>query len=336
MVAGMTEGVVALDEQDQVTFSNHAARSLLGIREGELDPTAWREGSLAALADLVLRARVTGVPGRRELELSQADGTAVVHAEAHSFQDGESVGVVVVLNDVSEVRRLERVRRDFVANVSHELKTPLTNIRGYVEMLLDGAGEDEERSQRFLTIVEKNALRLNHLVMDLLSLARIEEDVIRPTLAPVDLRSFIEEGVRRHEPTAVGREQSVIVDATGEEVLVMADREALRQVFDNLLGNALKYTPIGGEVVVSLRRGAGVAILAVADNGIGIPEEDQARVFERFYRVYKASSLELGGTGLGLSIVKHLVQWLEGTIELESALGVGSTFRVHLNLAPAD
>ena len=336
MVAGMTEGVVALDEQDQVTFSNHAARSLLGIREGELDPTAWREGSLAALADLVLRARVTGVPGRRELELSQADGTAIVHAEAHSFQDGESVGVVVVLNDVSEVRRLERVRRDFVANVSHELKTPLTNIRGYVEMLLDGAGEDEERSQRFLTIVEKNTLRLNHLVMDLLSLARIEEDVVRPTLAPVDLRSFIEEGVRRHEPTAVGREQSVIVDATGEEVLVMADREALRQVFDNLLSNALKYTPIGGEIVVSLRRGAGEAILAVADNGIGIPKEDQARVFERFYRVDKARSLELGGTGLGLSIVKHLVQWLEGTIELESALGVGSTFRVHLNLATAD
>ena len=336
MVAGMTEGVLALDERDHVTFSNHAARTLLGMSEDDADPVAWRDGKLAGLVALVHQARSTEIPARRELELSEVDETALVLAEAHSFQDGNAVGVVVVLNDVSEVRRLERIRRDFVANVSHELKTPLTNIRGYVEMLMDGAGADGERGQRFLEIVQKNVDRLNHLVMDLLSLARIEEDASRPALAPVDLRAFVVEGVRRHEPTAESRDQSVTIEAVDGELTVMADREALRQIFDNLLDNALKYTPTGGKVVVSIRHEEGKAVLAVTDNGLGIPLEDQARVFERFYRVDKARSLEVGGTGLGLSIVKHLVQWLDGSIELDSAPGVGSTFRVVLNLAPMD
>ena len=336
MVAGMTGGVVALDVDDQVTFSNHAARSLLGIREDETDPAAWREGNLAGLVELVHRARSTEIPARQELGLSQTDETAIVNAEARSFQDGDSVGVVAVLNDVSEVRRLERIRRDFVANVSHELKTPLTNIRGYVEMLLDGAVAEEDRGQRFLEIVQKNVLRLNHLVMDLLSLARIEEDVSRPSLAPLDLRAFVEEGVRRHEPTAVARDQTVSLEGVDGELWVMADREALQQVFDNLLDNALKYTPTGGRIAVSVQLQEGKAVLAVTDNGLGIPEEDQARIFERFYRVDKARSLEVGGTGLGLSIVKHLVQWLDGSIELESTPGSGSTFRVYLNLAAVD
>ncbi len=336
MVAGMTEGVLALDDRDRLTFSNHAARTLLGLRDDDPDPVAWRDGKLAGLVELVHQARSTEIPARKELELSETDDTAIVHAQAHSFQDGDVVGVVVVLNDVSEVRRLERIRRDFVANVSHELKTPLTNIRGYVEMLMNGAGADEDRGQRFLEIVQKNALRLNHLVMDLLSLARIEENGSRPALSPVDLRAFVEEGVRRHEPTAVRREQSVTVEGDEGELRAMADREALRQVFDNLLDNALKYTPTGGKVVVSLRREQGKAVLSVTDNGIGIPQEDQARIFERFYRVDKARSLEVGGTGLGLSIVKHLVQWLDGTIELDSTPGVGSTFRVFLNLVPVD
>jgi two-component system phosphate regulon sensor histidine kinase PhoR len=336
MVAGMTEGVLALDDRDRVTFSNHAARTLLGLRDNDSDPVAWRDGKLAGLVELVQQARSTEIPARRELELSETDETAIVQAEAHSFQDGDAVGVVVVLNDVSEVRRLERIRRDFVANVSHELKTPLTNIRGYVEMLMDGAGADEDRGQRFLEIVQKNVHRLNHLVMDLLSLARIEEDSSRPALSPVDLRAFIEEGVRRHEPTAVRREQSVTVEGAERELRAMADREALQQVFDNLLDNALKYTPTGGKIVVSLRHEDGKAVLAVTDNGLGIPLEDQARIFERFYRVDKARSLEVGGTGLGLSIVKHLVQWLDGSIELDSTPGVGSTFRVYLNLAPVD
>ena len=336
MVAGMVEGVIAVDNGDQMAFSNHAARSLLGLGDQDGDPTSWQDSQLAGLAQLVRQVRDTGLPAQRELELSESDETAIVHAKAHSFKDGDSVGVVVVLNDVSEIRRLERIRRDFVANVSHELKTPLTSIRGYVEALLDGALEDEARSVRFLEIIEKNVLRLNHLVMDLLSLARIEEDASRPALRPMDLVEFVAEGIRRHESTALGREQQLLVKCTERSLVALADPEALRQIFDNLLDNALKYTPSHGEVVVSLRRSAGQAVLAITDNGVGVPAEDQARIFERFYRVDKARSLEVGGTGLGLSIVKHLVQWLDGTIELDSTPGIGSTFRVRLNLAPVD
>ena len=336
MVAGMVEGVIAVDDQERMVFSNHAARRLLGLDDQDSDPTSWQDGHLAGLVQLVNQVRDSGLPAGRELELSESDDTAIVHAKADSFHDGESVGVVVVLNDVSEIRRLERVRRDFVANVSHELKTPLTSIRGYVEALLDGAIEDEVRSVRFLEIIEKNVLRLNHLVMDLLSLARIEENLDGPVLQPMELVGFVEEGIRQRESAAMGREQRLSMKCLEGTLLVLADREAVRQIFDNLLDNALKYTPTGGEIVVSLRRSGGKAVLAVTDNGIGIPAADQARIFERFYRVDKARSLEVGGTGLGLSIVKHLVQCLDGTIELDSTPGLGSTFRVFLNLAPVD
>ncbi|MGD2017140.1 MAG: ATP-binding protein [Planctomycetota bacterium] len=336
MVAGMVEGVIAVDDQERMVFSNHAARRLLGLDDQDPDPTSWQDGHLAGLVQLVNQVRDSGLPAGRELELSESDETAIVHAKADSFHDGDSVGVVVVLNDVSEIRRLERVRRDFVANVSHELKTPLTSIRGYVEALLDGAIEDEARSVRFLEIIEKNVLRLNHLVMDLLSLARIEENLDGPVLQPMELVGFVEEGIRQRESAAMGREQQLSMKCVEGTLLVLADREAARQIFDNLLDNALKYTPTGGEIVVSLRRSGGKAVLAVSDNGIGIPAADQARIFERFYRVDKARSLEVGGTGLGLSIVKHLVQCLDGTIELDSTPGVGSTFRVFLNLAPVD
>ena len=336
MVAGMVEGVIAVDDQERMVFSNHAARRLLGLDDQDPDPTSWQDGHLAGLVQLVNQVRDSGLPAGRELELSESDETAIVHAKADSFHDGDSVGVVVVLNDVSEIRRLERVRRDFVANVSHELKTPLTSIRGYVEALLDGAIEDEARSVRFLEIIEKNVLRLSHLVMDLLSLARIEENLDGPVLQPMELVGFVEEGIRQRESVAMGREQQLSMKCVEGTLLVLADREAVRQIFDNLLDNALKYTPTGGEIVVSLRRSGGKAVLAVTDNGIGIPAADQARIFERFYRVDKARSLEVGGTGLGLSIVKHLVQCLDGTIELDSTPGLGSTFRVFLNLAPVD
>ena len=336
MVAGMVEGVIAVDDQERMVFSNHAARRLLGLDDQDPDPTSWQDGHLAGLVQLVNQVRDSGLPAGRELELSESDETAIVHAKADSFHDGDSVGVVVVLNDVSEIRRLERVRRDFVANVSHELKTPLTSIRGYVEALLDGAIEDEARSVRFLEIIEKNVLRLNHLVMDLLSLARIEENLDGPVLQPMELVGFVEEGIRQRESMAMGREQQLSMKCVEGTLLVLADREAVRQIFDNLLDNALKYTPTGGEIVVSLRRSGGKAVLAVTDNGIGIPAADQARIFERFYRVDKARSLEVGGTGLGLSIVKHLVQCLDGTIELDSTPGLGSTFRVFLNLVPVD
>ena len=264
--------------------------------------------------------------------MSTTDEDAVVRAQAHRFLDGDAMGVVVVLHDVSELRRLERVRRDFVANVSHELKTPLTSIRGYVETLLDGAIDDEANNVRFLEKIENNVLRLNHLVTDLLSLARIEAQASFLTRQPVDLHRLVGEAVRRREPTAEARAQRLLLDACEGHLHVLADAEALTQIIDNLVDNALKYTPDGGEVLVRILREQEHAVFEVIDSGVGIPSEDQARIFERFYRVDKARSREVGGTGLGLSIVKHLVGALDGTIELQSSPGQGSTFRVRLSL----
>ncbi|MEM6671640.1 MAG: ATP-binding protein [Planctomycetota bacterium] len=333
MVAGMIEGVVAVDEDDRVTFSNYAARRLLKFEREDMGKPLWENAKVAGLDALLVEARRSDSAATCELEMSTTDEDAIVRAQAHRFNDGDSVGVVIVLNDISEIRRLERIRRDFVANVSHELKTPLTSIRGYVEALLDGALEDDDNNVRFLEKVENNVLRLNHLVTDLLSLARIESQAGLLPRHPFDLHALVGEAVRRHESTAQGRDQRLVLDACDGALQVLGDREALTQIIDNLVDNALKYTPDEGEVTVRVGRDGDRAILEVADNGIGIPAEDQARIFERFYRVDKARSRAVGGTGLGLSIVKHLVQSLNGTLELQSEPGVGSTFRVTLDAA---
>ncbi|MEM7518469.1 MAG: ATP-binding protein [Planctomycetota bacterium] len=220
-----------------------------------------------------------------------------------------------------------------MANVSHELKTPLTSIRGYVETLLDGAIDDEENNVRFLEKIEKNVLRLNHLVTDLLSLARIEAEAGFLSMRPVDLHQIVEEALRRHEQAAHLRGQTLNVESCAGSVRVLADPEALTQILDNLIDNGLKYTPDSGEVMIRIMRDGKSARLEIQDDGIGIPLEDQARVFERFYRVDKARSRAVGGTGLGLSIVKHLAHSMEGGVDLRSEPGEGSTFSVRLKLA---
>lgn len=344
MVAGMVEGVIAVDESDRVTFSNYAARQILGLpgdatdgEEGGLTARAqgkvWAKVRSTGLDSLLAAARRSDSSAQCELELSSTDEDAIVHAQAHRFQDGDSVGVVVVLNDVSEVRRLERVRRDFVSNVSHELKTPLTSIRGYVETLLDGAIDDEDHNIRFLEKIENNVLRLNHLVTDLLSLARIESEAGTLNLRSVDLHSVVEEALRRHERSASLRGQALRSEPCNGPIRVLADVEALTQILDNLIDNGLKYTPDDGSVTVRVLREGPSAFLEIEDTGVGIPDEDQARIFERFYRVDKARSRAVGGTGLGLSITKHLAQAMGGGVELESEPSKGSIFRVTLQLA---
>lgn len=336
MVAGMVEGVVAVDESGRVTFSNHAARSLLGLGHEVSDRPIQEQTKVTGVGALLASARRSDRAAQSELEISNTNIDAIVSAQAHRFQDGDAVGVVMVLHDVSELRRLERIRRDFVANVSHELKTPLTSIRGYVETLLDGAIDDDENNVRFLEKIENNVLRLNHLVTDLLSLARIESQSGFLPVMSIDLHAAVEEAARRHETRAQARGQDLVIDTCAGRVKVLGDPEALTQIIDNLVDNAIKYTPDRGTVTVRLLRNGEFATLEVQDTGVGIPLGDQARVFERFYRVDKARSREVGGTGLGLSIVKHLVLALGGTIDLLSAGETGSTFRVRLRLAERD
>jgi two-component system phosphate regulon sensor histidine kinase PhoR len=244
-------------------------------------------------------------------------------------------GAVLVLHDITEIRRLERARRDFVANVSHEFRTPLASIQGFAETLLSGALDDRDNRVRFLEIIRDQAIRLGRLTSDLLELAQIEagkltlepralswEELVTPCLESLRLRAS-------EKPIEVAAEYAPDLPP------LVGDLGALQRVLQNLLDNALRYTPRGGRIAVRVSAEPGGSVLEVADTGIGIPRSEQGRIFERFYRVDPARSRDLGGTGLGLAIVKHLVELHGGRIEVESEVGRGTTFRVHLPNGPA-
>ena len=233
---------------------------------------------------------------------------------------------------MSELHRLETVRRDFVANVSHEIKTPLTSIKGYIETLQTGAIDDPDRRERFLEKIDRNASRLTALVQDLLSLAKIEatEGTFMPT--PCEWGPVIASVIARNEDSIVQKNLRIKTAMPESPVIVIGDKEAMTQILDNLLTNAIKYTPEGGWISVQLAARGGFGVVEVEDTGIGIPSEHLDRIFERFYRVDKARSRDLGGTGLGLSIVKHLVSALGGDVGVESRVGAGSRFTVRLKI----
>src|SRR5439155_11406214 len=268
------------------------------------------------------------VPERRELRLGERDERIVeVNALPLRLPGGET-GVVAVLHDVSELRRLEQVRTEFVANVSHELRTPLTAIQGYVETLLGGAIAEPENAQRFLEIVLRHTERLGRLLGDLADLSNIELGKLALRLAETKLAPIVESVLEITWPRAEsGR---VALEAHVPDALppVYADHDRVAQILINLVDNAVKYTPPGGRVSVSAAVVAGPAVeVSVRDSGVGISSADLPRVTERFYRVDKARSRELGGTGLGLAIVKHLVAAHGGNLQLESELGRGTLVR---------
>lgn len=233
----------------------------------------------------------------------------------------------------SELERLENVRRDFVANVSHEIKTPLTSIRGYVETLLGGAVNDPEHNMRFLSKIDRNAGRLSMLVTDLLSLARIEAAEASLVTQATSWDPIIRAVVSSYEDTFSDKNLKVTVTTPPQPVRVLGDKEAMVQVLDNLLTNAIKYTPHGGQITVTLTREPRFGVLRVRDSGIGMKTKHLDRIFERFYCIDKARSRAMGGTGLGLSIVKHLISSMQGRIAVTSEVGRGSEFTVHLRLA---
>ncbi|MFO0982747.1 MAG: ATP-binding protein [Planctomycetota bacterium] len=334
MLAGMVEGVIAVADDDQVLFCNRAAAALLEIDEASVPgKLLWEVTRLSGLAELVQQARAKLEAAQSEMTLRKLDREIVLEVQVTPFHSTASDGLVIVLHDISNLRRLERIRRDFVANVSHELKTPLTSIKGYVETLLSGALHDQKNNVRFLKKIDDNAARLTNLVQDLLSLARIEAQQEMLPLAPVDLAPIVDVILRRHDVDLKQKGLATTVDLPSAPVIALADAEAIHQILDNLLDNALKYTPAPGQITIRLARSDTHAILEVEDSGIGIPEKDLERIFERFYRVDKARSRELGGTGLGLSIVKHLVHAMHGEVQVTSTLGKGSRFTVRLPLA---
>jgi two-component system phosphate regulon sensor histidine kinase PhoR len=335
ILSGMVEGVVALDSDQHILFANDRAAELLEFTvPAPVGRPVWEVVRQRSLIDVIRRALDSAEPQREEINWTGvATRSLTVHAARLPSELPPTLtrrGAVLVLHDTTELRRLERLRQEFVANVSHELKTPLSVIKVCVETLQDGAAEDSRHRERFLEQVARQADRLDRLIHDLLSLARIESGNELYDFQAVPVQLLVEVCIERVRTRAEARQQILEVVPPEGEVAVWADEEAVEQILDNLLDNAVKYTPEHGRVRVSWHQQGAQVQVEVSDTGIGIPDTDLPRIFERFYRVDKARSREMGGTGLGLSIVKHLVQAMHGSIGATSSLGQGSTFHISL------
>jgi two-component system phosphate regulon sensor histidine kinase PhoR len=325
VLEAMEEGVVAVDSHRRVLCANRAVRQLLGADVGlgsVLDQAIPEAEALEAL-DRALR---TGHLTAADLRRGQPVRWLKMSCSAMLAAGGRPSGAVAVLHDVTELERLENIRRDFVANVSHELRTPLTSIQGYAETLLDSNLVGEARPREFVEIIRKHAERMAKLTADLLTLSRIELGRHEFRFAPTRAADLVHSAVQGVQQVSQSRQVDLVADPVPDELLVTADSDAIHQVLLNLLDNALKYTPAGGWVSLSARAQRDGVEFCVADSGIGIEAQHLPRLFERFYRVDKARSRELGGTGLGLSIVKHIVRAHGGEVRVQSEPGKGSSF----------
>lgn len=332
----MVEGVIAVDRNTRINFINPVGAAILGTTPD--DASGRHVWEITRVLDIVNTLDATLRSGR----ISQTDvhlfarGSErylTLHASPLRDADHALSGAVIMIHDTTELHRLESVRRDFVANVSHELKTPLTAIRGLVETVLDDREMPDAMQQRFLRKLHSQAQRLTVLVTDLLALSRVESRPESLERVVLDVRRVLATSAANLQPTATERNLSLSVDVPGVPLLIDGDSEALRQIVDNLLGNALAYTPESGRVWLRARAVANEVVIEVADTGIGIARDHVDRIFERFYRVDKARSREAGGTGLGLSIVKNFTTAIGGRVFLESTVGKGSTFTVAFPVA---
>jgi two-component system phosphate regulon sensor histidine kinase PhoR len=235
-------------------------------------------------------------------------------------------GMIWFFHDITEERRLEKIKRDFVSNVSHEMRTPLANIKGYTETLLDGALKDKKNLTGFLSVIDKHTTRMTHLIDDLLILSRLEAHEVPVSFSPVEIKEIISSALNSLEKQAESKRIALSCNCLKKQLNLEAEREGIEQILTNLIDNAIKYTPEGGKVSVSAYAIDGGVQVDVEDTGIGIPAKDIPRIFERFYRVDKARSRILGGTGLGLSIVKHIVLTHKGKVWVESEVGKGTKF----------
>ncbi len=336
ILSGMVEGVIAVDREERILHMNEAAGKLLQLTpQNTLERPISDVVQIRELSDILEDAITKETDFQRKIELKIASMKRHIEMRASALRDGNGnlVGAVVVLYDVTKLYQLEAIRRDFVANASHELKTPVTAIRMVIETLIDDETLSCEMQNEFLNRVRNQSLRLSSIINDLLTLSRIESKSDDIKHAPFDLRDCIRSAEALLSPLGKKKEVSMDFTLPGQSVEIIGNKQEMSEVVDNLIDNALKYSQPGGSIKVSLIQNGQKAILEVTDTGIGISPKDQQRIFERFYQVDKVRSRESGGTGLGLSIVKHIVQAHQGTIEVESSLGAGSTFRVTLPAA---
>jgi len=326
ILGSMVEGVAVVNSGERLLFANQGFAEIL-----ELDnpPQSGRSLVEVVRQTELLEAVRAVLKGEPRVEAEIVTGTlrqrffAVTVA---SVSPMETSGAVIVLHDITDLRRLERVRRDFVANVSHEFKTPLTAIQGFAETLLAGAMDDPRNRIRFLQIILEHSRRLARLTDDLLELSKMDADRLDLELDRLSVSQFVQSCLETAQRPATEKNLRVSANLKGSFPDIAADRRRLAEVLQNLLDNAIQYTPSGGQIVVSASSDGDQVTFTVSDTGIGIPRTDQPRIFERFYRVDVARSREVGGTGLGLSIAKHLVEAHGGRIWVESEVGQGSKF----------
>lgn len=326
ILASMVEGVLVVNAAERVVFANRSFAEILGMGV----PPQSGSGLVECVRQTELIGAVRKVlAGEPRVESEIVTGTLRQHffaATVAAVRTTGTDGAVLVLHDVTDLRKLERVRRDFVANVSHEFRTPLTAIQGFAETLLAGAMEDPQNRGRFLQIIVEHSRRLARLTEDLLMLSKMDADRLEMEMRRIPIAPFIESCIETSQPRAKERDLTLIVNQAEKLPDIAGDRRRLTEVLQNLLDNAIQYTPAGGQILVTAGVDGDKVQFTVSDTGIGIPQGDQPRIFERFYRVDVARSREVGGTGLGLSIAKHLVESHGGKIWVDSEVGHGSQF----------
>jgi two-component system phosphate regulon sensor histidine kinase PhoR len=340
VLASMVEGVMAVDRRERLITLNQAGARLLGV-----DPETARERPIPEvvrhpdLQNFVTRALASSRQVDGEIILRDDGRDRLLQVRGTTLRDlqGQAFGALIVLNDVTRLRRLEQARRDFVANVSHELKTPITSIKGFVETLLDGAMQEPDNALSFLKIIAKHADRLNEIIDDLLSLSRIEQDSEQGkiALAPGRLKEVLQDAIQVCRERAAAKDMEIEITCP-DDLAAQINAPLLLQAVVNLIDNAVKYSPAARPIQVEARQELGEVLVLVRDQGPGIAPEHIPRLFERFYRVDPGRSRKVGGTGLGLAIVKHIAQSHGGYVTLQSAPGKGSTFFIHLPQIPQE
>ena len=339
---GMVEGVIYVDQDQRIQHINQAAADMLFLSFPNcLNQRIWELVRIQELTSAVETALSRGEIVKSKLskieesEVSNFSGAEInIYVAAMLDDQEQSIGAVVVLNDVSELAHLERIRRDFVSNASHELKTPITAIRALTETILDDEDMPAETSRRFTEKIAAQSLRLSALVSDLMTISRLESNESEDAFQLIDYKALVKRSIKTAALSCQHKELLLKSQTCQVRFQVNGDEQALSQLLDNLLDNAVKYTPEQGEISLDLSlddlNGEPVVIVKVSDTGIGINAQNQARIFERFYRVDKARTRDLGGTGLGLSIVKNIAEQHGGSVSVKSRLGGGSTFTVIL------
>lgn len=328
----MTSGVIFISEHRRIMLVNPAVEKMLGTPGhdivGKLHIEAGKSFGLSQYIDRCLDKKEKF---RQEVHIYYPNERILdVNFAPYINFKGESKGVVVVLHDITEIRRLEKMRSDFVANVSHELRTPITSIKGFTETLLDGAMQDEETCRNFLQIISDESERLYRMIRDILDLSKIEQKRIPLQMESVHVQEVISSAVTIVQESAARKNLTITCPDEMPEIWMMTDKDCLQQIILNLLTNAVAYTPENGRIAIKTEVTKQQLKLQVIDTGIGIPEKDITRIFERFYRVDKARTRDSGGTGLGLAIVKHLIDNLNGQIFVDSVEGKGTTFTILL------